>query len=200
MGDEAGMDTDIAAGPRAWPRVKWTRAAQVAPLLGNQPDLAAVGGMPPAAAFAVLRDSDPMGAARFMAQCLSRVDAARWVAACLAEADANPPPARAVAAKAVRRWVSHPSDDARRLAYDAGGMAGWETMEGMACLAIFLSGGSLAPPAQEQPVNPPPGAFGQAAAGAVLLAASFDGVPAFAGKLAGMLARADAIAAGEQPA
>ena len=196
MGDVRGMSTE-AATPRAWPRVKWTRAAQVAPLLGDQPDLAAVGGMPPAAAFAVLRDSDPMGATRFMAQCLPRVDAARWMAACIAEADPNPPPARAVAAKAVRRWVSHPSDDARRLAYNAGGMAGWDTMEGMACLAIFLSGGSLAPAEQEQPVNPPPGAFGQAAAGAVLLAASADGVPAFEARLADMLARADAIAAGE---
>jgi hypothetical protein len=73
-------------------------------------------------------------------------------------------------------------------------------MEGLACLAIFLSGGSLAPAAQETPVNPPPGAFGQAAAGAVLLAASADGVPAFAARLAAMLDTADAIAAGEQPA
>lgn len=200
MGDVTSMGNEVAAPARAWPRVKWTRAAQVAPLLGDAVDLGAIAGMPPSAAFSVLRETDPMGAARFMAQCLPRVDAARWVAACLADGDGNPPPARAVAAKAVRRWVAHPSDEARRLAYDAGAIAGWDTMEGMACLAIFLSGGSLAPAAQEAPVNPPPGAFGQAAAGAVLLAASADGVPAFADKLAGMLAKADAIAAGEQAA
>lgn len=198
----ATMTNDGAAAPaRAWPRVKWTRAAQVAPLLGeDHAGLAAVAALPPAAAFAVLRDSDPMGAARFMAHCLPRVDAARWMAACLAQADRDPPPARAVAGKAVRRWVANPSDEARRLAFEAGGLAGWDTMEGMACLAIFLSGGSMAPAAQEMPVNPPPGAFGQAAAGAVLLAAHADGVPAAAGALAAMLDKADAIAAGEQPA
>jgi len=198
----ATMTNDgVAASARAWPRVKWTRAAQVAPLLGeDHAGLAAVAALPPAAAFAVLREGDPMGAARFMAHCLPRVDAARWMAACLAQADRDPPPARAVAAKAVRRWVANPSDEARRLAFEAGGMAGWDTMEGMACLAIFLSGGSMAPAAQEVPVNPPPGAFGQAAAGAVLLAAHADGVPAFAAALAAMLDKADAIAAGEQPA
>ena len=193
-------DGEVMAQPRAWPRVKWTRAAQVAPLLGDTVDLAAIVGMAPSAAFSVLRDSDPMGAARFVAQCLPRVDAGRWVAACLADADDNPPPARAVAAKAVRRWVANPNDEARRIAWEAGNAAGLDTMEGMACLAIFLSGGSMAPATQEQPVNPSPGAFGQAAAGAVLLAAYAHGVPAFKSRIAAMLAKADAIAAGEQPA
>jgi hypothetical protein len=186
-----------AAAARVWPRVKWTRAAQVAPLIGDGVDMEAIGGLAPTAAFAVLRRDDPMAATQFMAQCLPRVDAARWVAACLTDADQAPPPARAVAAKAVRRWVASPSDDARRLAFEAGAIAGWTTMEGMACLAIFLSGGSMAPAGQEVPVNPPPGAFGQAAAGAVLLAAHADGVPAFAGRIAAMLDTADAIAAGE---
>lgn len=192
------MTDDLAiAPPRAWPRVKWTRAAQVAPLLGDSVEMAAIAGLAPSAAFMVLRADDPMAATRFMAQCLPRVDAARWVAACLDAADQSPPPARAVAAKAVRRWVANPSDDARRLAFEAGGIAGWDTMEGMACLAIFLSGGSMAPPEQEVPVNPPAGAFGQAAAGAVLLAAHADGVPAFASKIAAMLDTADRIAAGD---
>lgn len=191
----------VAAPARAWPRVKWTRASQVASLMGeDHAALAAVALLPPSAAFAVLREDDAGGAVRFMAHCLPRVDAARWMAACLAQADRNPPPARAVAAKAVRRWVANPSDEARRLAFEAGGLAGWDTMEGMACLAIFLSGGSMAPADQAVPVNPPPGAFGQAAAGAVLLAAHADGVPAAAGALAVMLDKADAIAAGEQVA
>ncbi len=202
------MSTDLATPTRAWPRVKWTRAAQVASLMGDDlPGMAAVAELPPSAAFAVLRESDPMGAARFMAHCLPRVDAARWVAQCLFDMERAPsstlpsalPPARAAAAKAVRRWVATPSDEARRLAFAAGGVAGWDTMEGMACLALYLSGGSLAPAAQEVPVNPPPGAFGQAAAGAVLLAASAAGVPAFATKLAAMLDTADAIAAGDLP-
>lgn len=192
------MTTEVTAPTRAWPRVKWTRAAQVAPLLGDAAEVSDVAAMTPAAAFVALRAADPMAATRFVAQCLPRVDAARWVAACIGETGPDPlPPARAAAVKAVRRWVGNPSDEARRLAMQAGTAAGFDTSEGMACLAIFLSGGSLAPPEQEVPVNPPPGAFGQAAAGAVLLAASADGVPAFAGRIAAMLDRADAIAAGD---
>ena len=188
------------AAERAWPRVKWTRAAQVASLLDDPAAWEAVGGMSPADAFGVLRESDPAAATGFVAQCLPRIDAVRWVMACLSYADAEPPPARAVAAKAVRRWVANPSDEARRLAYEAGQLAGWDTMEGLACLAIFLSGGSIAPAAQEVPVNPQPGVFGKVVAGAVLAAAHADGGAAFAGRIAAMLAKADAIAAGKQPA
>jgi hypothetical protein len=194
----ASTGNEGAADARTWPRVKWTRAAQVTPLLGDLVDLAAVAALAPAAAFATLREQDPMGAARFVAQCLPRADAARWMAACLGQAEVERPPARAAALKAVRRWVAYPSDEARRLAFDAGGAAGWDTMEGMACLAVFLSGGSIAPAGQEVPVSPPQGAFGQVAAGAVLLAASAQGVPAFPAQLAAMLALADDVAAGVQ--
>lgn len=193
------MMDDVAVAPRVWTRVKWTRAAQVAPLLGDTLALEAIGAMPPSTAFAMLRENDPAGAVRFIAQCLPRVDAVRWLVACLAFADANPPPARAVAAKAVRRWAASPSDEARRLAYDAGEMAGWDSMEGLACLAIFLSGGSMAPAGQEVPVNPQPGTFGRVVAASVLAAAHAGGGAAFAERAAILLAKADAIAAGEQP-
>lgn len=186
---------DQATAEKPWPRVKWTRAAQVAPFLGDLPALEAVGALPPATAYGVLRRSDPVAATRFMAQCLARIDAIRWVAACLTIAGDSPPPARAVAAKAVRRWLATPSDEARRLAHDAGEIAGWDTMEGLACLAIFLSGGSIAPATQEFPVNPQPGIFGRVVAGAVLAAAHGGGGPAFAGRIAAMLDAAEVIAA-----
>lgn len=195
------MNNEGAVTPeRAWPRVKWTRAAQAAALLDDAAAWEAVGAMSPAAAFGVVRESDPAAATGFVAQCLPRIDAVRWMAACLAHADANPPPARAVAAKAVRRWMANPCDEARRLAYEAGQIAGWDTMEGLACLAIFLSGGSIAPAAQDVPVNPQPGVFGKVVAGAVLAAAHAEGGAAFGGRIAAMLAKADAIAAGERPA
>lgn len=194
---QGGTD-GTAERARAWPRVKWTRAAQVAPLLGeNHPLLPAVAALPPSAAFAVLRDGDAGGAVRFVAHCLPRIDAARWLADCIADAADNVPPPRAVAAKAVRRWVAHPSDEARRLAHEAGALAGWQTVEGAACLAIFFSGGSLAPAAQEQPVHPPAGLFGETVAGAVLMAAHARGPADYPARIAAMLDRADAIAAGE---
>jgi hypothetical protein len=194
------MSDDVATAARAWPRVKWTRAAQLAPLLGDTVALDAVGALPPGTAFSVLRSDDAVSAARFVAQCLPRVDAVRWMLDCITEAAGHQPPARAVAAKAIRRWVQNPSDDARRRAYDAGEIAGWDTMEGLGCLAVFLSGGSMAPATQEVPVNPAPGLFGQVVAGAVLAAAQARGGSAFAGRMATMLDQADALAAGEQPA
>lgn len=180
-----------------WTRVKWTRAAQVAPLLGDDhPLLPAVGALPPPAAFDVLRAADAAGAVHFVAQSLARIDAARWMADCLADVADDLPPPRAVAAKAVRRWVANPSDEARRLAYEAGALAGWQTIEGTACLAIYFSGGSLAPAAQEQPVHPPAGLFGQTVAGAVLMAAFARGPADYPARIAAMLDRAAAIAAG----
>ena len=192
------MTRSIVAS-RPWSRVKWTRAVQVAPLLGDEG-----AGLPanqtPAEAFAALRTEQPALAARFAAQVLPRIDAARWMAACLACGPRSAEPARMVADKAVRRWVASPSDEARRLAFEAGSVAGFDTPEGSACLAIFLSGGSMAPAGQDTPVNPPPGTFGTVVAGAVLAAAHAAGGPAFAPRIAAMLTIADGIAAGEQPA
>ena len=69
--------------------------------------------------------------------------------------------------------------------------------DGAACLAIFLSGGSMAPAEQEVPVNPAPGSFGQAVAGAVLIAALCDGPQKFEERLSALLQLAEAAAAGE---
>jgi len=185
--------------PRPWPRVKWTRAGQVAALVGPEgarlgPDLA------PAEALAEVRDTDPALAIRFMAQALPRMEAARWMAACLQWEPRPTRPAAMAADKAVRRWIVNPSDEARRLAGQAGEAAGYGTAEGAACLAVFLSGGSLVPADQAGPVNPPPGAFGQALAGAVLLAAHAAGASSFPERAAAALALAERIAAGEEAA
>lgn len=180
---------------RTWTRVKWTRAGQVAALLGDTVDLGPLGDLPPSNAFALLHASDPFAATRFVAQCLTRVDAAYWVSACLAHDPRSDGPAAAVAEKAVRRWVSNPSEYARRIAYEAGAIVGWDTPEGAGCLAIFLSGGSMAP-GQESLVNPSPGVFGHAVAAAVLLAANTHGPLAFGPRISALLDLADAIAAG----
>lgn len=182
--------------PRPWPRVKWTRAGQVTGLLGEHaPAIPAE--LPPAIAFAQVRAVQPALAARFMAHALPRIDAARWLAACLALDERPAAPAQAAADKAVRRWVANPSDEARRLAYAAGEAAGFTTVQGLACLAIFLSGGSITPPEQAVPVNPAPGTFGQVAGSVVVLAAYARGPLAFAARIGTMLDLADRLAAGE---
>lgn len=191
----ATADTPTAS--RVWKRVKWTRAAQVGAVLDGLVDLSELNDYPPADAFEVLRRSDLAQATRFVAQCLPRMEAVRWVAACLAAMPPSDIPARIVAKKAVNRWLAEPSDPNRRIAYEAGLIVGWASAEGAACMAVFLSGGSIAPAAQQQAVPPAPGAFGQAVAGAVLMAAFAEGPLAFDKRLAAAVEIGEKAAAGE---
>lgn len=181
---------------RPWPKVKWTRAGQVASLTGDNANLADMMDMAPTEAFARLRADRPMEAMHFIAHCLPRLDAVRWLAQCLTTMTPTNQARRLAARKAVSRWLVEPSDANRRLAYDAGDAAEFSTAEGCACLAVFFSGGSMAPATQEQPVPPPSGAFGQALASAAILAALNDEPINMAARLATMLDAAEAIAAG----
>lgn len=190
-------EADTLTAARAWRRVKWTRAGQVAVLLDGLVDLEALYDQPPAQAFAALRKVDLSQAARFLAQCLPRMEAIRWVAACLNTMAAAGQPERLVARKAVNRWLADPSDANRRIAYEAGQIVGWASAEGAACLSVFLSGGSIAPEGQEQGVPPSPGAFGQAVAGAVLMAAFGEGAAAFERRLTANIDLGEKAAAGE---
>ena len=186
-----------AIAVRTWRRVKWTRAGQVAAVLDGLVDLEQLYDQPPAAAFAALREVDRMQAARFLAQCLPRMEALRWVAACLNGMVASTQPARMVAKKAVNRWLADPSDVNRRIAYEAGQIVGWASAEGAACLAVFMSGGSIAPVEQEQGVQPKQGAFGQAVAGAVMMASFSNGAAAFDSQLRANIDLGERAAAGE---
>ena len=191
------MDGGGLNGGRVWARVKWSRAGQLAPLLDGSVSLDGITDIAPAKAFATLRETDGACATRFVAQCLPRMDAVRWLAACLQQCGEPERPTLADARTLVLRWARDPSDKVRRLCFEAGQRAGFGSAEGAACLAIFLSGGSMAPAEQEQLVNPPAGAFGQAVAGAVLMAALRQGPQHFETRLTVLLDLADAAAAGE---
>lgn len=182
------------APSRAWPRVKWTRAGQVSQLTGDNARLDDMLEMAPNEAFAHLRARSQTEALHFIAHCLPRLDAVRWMAAALATMTPTTQARRLAARKAVNRWLAEPSDANRRLAYQAGETAGFHTPEGSACLALFLSGGSMAPATQEQPVPPPPSAFGQMLAVAVSLAALNDDPLNFERRLGEALDSALAIA------
>lgn len=187
------MTTMTASRP--WPRVKWTKAGQLAPLVGAHADLGGMADLAPPDAFARLREQDQVQALHFIAHCLPRLDAVRWAAAGLASMAPTNLASRLTARKAVNRWLAEPSDANRRLAWQAAETAGFDTAEGCACLAVFLSGGSLAPATQEQAVPAPPAAFGQALAGAVLVAALNDEPAALPGRLAKALDQAEQLAA-----
>jgi uncharacterized protein DUF6931 len=113
-------------------------------------------------------------AVKFLAQALPKQDAIRWAAlVARAAAGPSPPPNIAAALDAADAWLKDPSDENRRAAYKASEVATLGKPAGCAALAVFFSGGSLAPPAA--PVVPPAEHLsGHAVSGAVMLAAVAD--------------------------
>lgn len=188
--------TEHTVAPQPWSRVKWTRAGQLVGLVDGLDDLPGLEGLSPAAAFATLRTSTPALATRFLAQSLQRMDAVFWLLQCL-ETAASGARAHQEALAAIRRWANDPSDKTRRYAFDVGESMHWSGAEAAGCLAVFLSGGSIAPPEQEIAVPPAPGAFGQAISCAVLMAANRNGPSQFAAQLSRFLDIGAEIAAGK---
>ena len=76
--------------------------------------------------------------------------------------------------QSVERWLADPDEERRRGALQAAEQAGVGTPAGCLAFAVFLSGGSLAPP--EAPVAPeaPPHVCGRMVSGAMSLAIALD--------------------------
>src|SRR5215467_10224124 len=110
-------------------------------------------------------------AVKFLAHALPRREAVWWAWVCARKAS-GPEPATPIkhALDAAERWIVQPTDEHRRQAFAFGEAADFGTAAGCACLAAFMSGGSLGP-ADTPPV--PPGEFMTAKAvfGSVTLAA-----------------------------
>jgi hypothetical protein len=182
--------------PLPWRRVKWTRAGQLAAAATAVEALAGLHEVSPPAAFAALRDSEPEAAVRFMAQCLPRFDAMQWLHRAIGRTPAASP-ARAEIRAAIADWLADPSDKRRRAVFDLAQAIGIDNADATAGLALFLSGGSLTPPELEQGVQPPPGVFGQAVAGTILLAGYAQGPENFEDELDALLGIGLAIAEAE---
>lgn len=188
------MATRIEQAP--WRRVKWTRAGQLAGLAGIGNALAGLADAPPAIAFAALRQRDPEAAVRFMAQCLPRFDAMQWLYRGLARSPAATPQHAEIRA-GIADWLADPSDKRRRLVFDLAQALGIDNADSVAGLALFLSGGSMSPAEVEQGVAPPPGTFGHAVAGAVLIAGQANGPQNYPEELEALLDIGLAIAEAE---
>jgi hypothetical protein len=78
-------------------------------------------------------------------------------------------PQAAAALEASRAWVADPNDDHRRAAFTAADQAGFDTAPACVALAVFFSGGSLAPP-DFQPAPAPEHVTGSMVAAALALA------------------------------
>jgi hypothetical protein len=166
--------------PAPWIRVKWTEAGQIAEMAGwrASPSAKAELSAPPSAFCASLLDEGlKADAARFLAHALPRFDAVQWaveVARDLAPADRLEPDERA-ALKAASLWLQDPSDERRRAAFAAAEACLDSANPFALCaIAIFFSGGSIAP-IDCEPIQPPREAAGRFVAAAVLAAAVRSG-------------------------
>jgi hypothetical protein len=159
---------------KRWKQVRWTEAGQITAILGwpaSEHDT-----QPPEAFFDRLleqgRDDD---AAMFLGQALPRYEVVAWAAQTVRDlAPANLAAQDAEALDAALRWLTDPSDNRRRAAFDAAAKASGTSPQRMCALAVFFSGGSLAP-ADLEPLPAPKDAAGKFAAGAVLTAATRSG-------------------------
>jgi uncharacterized protein DUF6931 len=111
-----------------------------------------------------------LDALSFLAHALPKREAVGWAARCARLAGGPKSPEQQTALEAVERWRLEPSEELRRAAMAAAEKAQLNNPAGCAALAVFFTGGSLAPP--DVPVVPPgEGLTARAVAGAVLMAA-----------------------------
>ncbi len=98
-------------------------------------------------------------------------DAINWAVASIQSLlDNNLTPLDSDAIQKASDWANDPNDAKRRLCGRTAEDCDYEGVGGTLALAVFLSGGNIAPEDLEAEVQPEPLSFGQAAAGAVMLA------------------------------
>lgn len=161
----------------AWTTVKWSEARQITDLMESPPDDLPEAGVTPQAYYRAARERGDLEAALlFLGQALPRFEGAAWAACRLEELAAEAPPRRADrrVLDLSLRWVGAPSDEHRRAAYAAwleGEEAGEPVSpERLLAMAVFMSGGSMAP-IDLPPVLPPPALSGCLAACVLIVAA-----------------------------
>jgi hypothetical protein len=135
-------------------------------------------------------------AVRVLAYSLPIRAAISWANWCARQfSEAHPAEKFSVALEAVDSWLADPSEENRRAAMTAAEQADFGTPAGSSALAVFFSGGSVAPP--DAPVVPP--AEYQAsnlAVGAVLLSALSKEPEKAEARYQAFLAQGQKIAAG----
>jgi hypothetical protein len=156
-----------------WTRVKWTEAGQVTEQLDWPADTDAAARTPPETYFQDLRSAARLNdAVFFLGMALPRRETVAWAARSVRDLveGLDRPRADTDALKAALLWVQDPSDQRRRAAFDAAQTADTSSAERLAAMAVFLSGGSLAPD-NVPPVPAASDVAGRVGAGAILVAA-----------------------------
>ncbi len=130
-------------------------------------------GLPPAPYIDALVDSGQFAdAIRVLAVYLPKPVAIRWALDCTAAAGQGtlPPPQQACV-EAVSAWLDDPGESQRRAAMRAADASGYSGPLSWIALAVFWSGGSIAPPELPE-VEPEPQLCGQGVNAALLMLAT----------------------------
>jgi hypothetical protein len=139
-------------------------SAEARPLL--KPDL-------PADQFATQLTAKQLhaDAVRCLAYALPRPTVIAWACQAAEQSmDKTSPERDRAALAAARQWLGEPLEEHRREAFKTAQAAEFSSPAALAALAVFWSGGSIAPP-DLQEVFPPPHLCAQAASNAIILAA-----------------------------
>jgi hypothetical protein len=178
-----------------WDRVPWTQARQIAQLIDPAREDLPPQSITPEAYFASLvGDKRHEEAVTFLGHAVPRFEAVQWATQAVVRIDPAPSAPRLQARTAIAAWIGDPDDATRRSAWSAGQAAPDSSPERLLGHAIFLSGGSIAPP-DLPAVNPDPELAGRLAAAAVIMAA--HRTPDAVRHLEQALADGEAIAQGE---
>ena len=136
-------------------------------------------------------------AVRVLAMALAKRESIWWACRCVRRGQAGPKPTETAALAAAEAWVREPTEERRRAAYAAAQAAPLATAAGCASLAVFFSGGSLAPP-DVAAVPPAESLTGKSVANAVILAGVISEPAKAAEKYKAFLADGLAIAEGKE--
>lgn len=110
-----------------------------------------------------------------LAQAMPKREAIAWGLESVRQVEAAlAKPKSAPALQAVDDWLAKPEEPRRRAAHEAAQQAGYGTPAGCLGLAVFLSGGSMAPESAPVAPEPEPHLCAKIVAGAILMAAVAD--------------------------
>jgi hypothetical protein len=114
-------------------------------------------------------------AVKVMAQALPRREAIAWGLEAVRKVEAAGAKAHdASALQTVEEWLAEPVEERRRAAKEAADRAGMGSAAGCLAMAVFFSGGSMAPASAPVAPEPKPHVCGKTVAGAITLAAYAD--------------------------
>lgn len=170
-----------------WTIVFWSSARQIAEEAKLPPALWPAEDVAPDGYFRELRkQGEIMPAIAYVAAALPKLEAIDWALASLPALDPADPAyaARMLLRDTIQRWLGEPDDENRRSVERLVEQSDREWPESLIGLAVFFSGGSIAPE-DTPPVPAEPGLMGQLVAGAVqsVVATGAAQGPGFAGRI-----------------